>query len=438
MNRRLTRSRRTLSRRPSFGAPWLRLLIVAGLSVIVLLTTCRAPATTLHLASAPVAPAAGVSSPPVSLQALPTVTPGAGQGQAAESGIAGDALPLERPAQAPAAQPESTPRPIVGELGQAIDRYMNDLVSAKLFHGAVLVARNGEVVLSKGYGMADGDAGLANTATTRFRLASVTKQFTAMAVLILQMGGKLNVDDPACRYLDDCPAAWQPVTIRHLLNHTSGIVDYTDFMGFEPTEMNPATPQQLVARFRDQPLGFAPGALYDYCNSNYVLLGLVIERASGKPYADFLRDAIFTPLGMSGTGYDLSVGRIEAGAVGYTSFEQKSGFLDASTLYAAGGLYSTVEDMWRWSQVIGTERLVPAQLQQQMFTPAHMGYGFGWKIERPNGRLRYSHAGDMTGVANFAAIYPEQQIVVIVLSNMDYADAEGINGYITNLVFNSP
>jgi CubicO group peptidase (beta-lactamase class C family) len=417
------------------------MLAVAGASLVVLLTTCSAPTMPLHLSQAPVAggvPGGIAPAPaqPVSLQALPTVTPAA---QARQPGllerIVGQAAPDEPPDE-PAADP--TARPVDPVLGQAIDRYLSDLAAAQLFQGGVLVARDGTVLLSKGYGMADGDTGTANTALTRFRLASLTKQFTAMAVLVLQARGKLGVDDPICQHLDACPDAWRPVTIRHLLNHTSGIVDYTDFMDFEPTEMNPATPQELVARFRDYPLAFPPGELYDYCNSNYVLLGVIIERASGMSYPDFLQEAIFAPLGMRATGYDTSRGQIAEGAVGYTSFTAKSGFLDASTLYAAGGLYSTVEDMWLWAQALGSERLVPLALEQQMFTPAHLGYGFGWKIDRPGDRLRYSHAGNMTGVANFMAHYPEQRVTVIVLSNVEYTDAEGINNYIASMVFGSP
>lgn len=427
-----------MARRTFDRARWLRLAVIAGASLLVLLTTCSAPRLPLPIASAPVAPALEPGQQ-AGLAALPTVTPLPQQAGAAEQkAIVAEAAREEAPPEpTPTFPPLPTPppsRPVSGPLAEAIDGYLNDLVAAQLFHGAVLVARDGEVILSKGYGMADADAGVPNTSRTRFRLASLTKQFTAMAVLILQARGALVVDDPICDYLDDCPPIWQPITIRHLLNHNSGIVDYTDFADFEPTEMYPATPQELVARFRDFPLAFTPGTMYDYCNSNYVLLGLIIERASGQPYADFVRDAIFTPLGMHESGYDTNVGRIVDGAQGYTTFTQKSGFLDASTLYAAGGLYSTVEDLWLWTHALDSERLVPGALLQAMFTPSHQGYGFGWKIDRPNGRLRYSHAGDMTGVANFMAYYPEQRVAVIVLSNMYYANAIGINDHIASMV----
>jgi CubicO group peptidase (beta-lactamase class C family) len=329
-----------------------------------------------------------------------------------------------------------TARPVSGPLAESIDRYMSDLVAARLFHGAVLVARGDAIIISKGYGEAD--TGVPAGALTRFRLASVTKQFTALGVLILVNQGKIGLDAPICEYLEGCPDTWRPVTVRHLLNHTSGIVDYTDFADFEPAEMHPATPQQLVARFRDFPLSFAPGAMFDYCNSNYVLLGLIIERASGQSYPDFMRAAIFEPLGMRDTGYDTSAGQVSGGAVGYTFFDQKSGFLDASTLYAAGGLYSTAEDLFHWKRALGTERLVPRALLDQMFTPVHMGYGFGFKIDSHNSWRRIGHAGNMTGVSNFVTFYPERDLIVVVLSNMQYADAIGINGYVANLALSAP
>jgi CubicO group peptidase (beta-lactamase class C family) len=437
VNRRATRTRRAAARRSIDTTRWVRLAVIAGASLLVLLTTCSSPTMPLRLSQAPLAPAEPERA--AELMALPTVTPLVAA-ESAPAAISAGATPGDG-ALLPKAAPLPTPpveRPVSGPLAESIDRYLNDLVAAQLFHGAVLVARDGEVILSKGYGMADAEAGVPNGSHTRFRLASLTKQFTAMAVMILQARGQLAVDDPICGYLDGCPEIWQPITIRHLLNHNSGIVDYTDFVDFEPTEMNPVTPQQLVDRFRGFPLAFAPGTLYDYCNSNYVLLGLIIERVSGRSYPDFVRAEIFEPLGMRESGYDTNVGQIVGGAQGYTTFAQRSGFLDASTLYAAGGLYSTVEDLWLWTHALESERLVPGALLQAMFTPSHLGYGFGWKIERPNGRLRYSHAGDMTGVANFFAHYPEQRVTVVVLANMYYADAGGINNQIASMVFASP
>ena len=409
-------------------------LITAG-ALLVLIATCSAPLVprALHQAAAPAptaaaAPAGIAASPvatalPLQLPLLPTTTPRP------------TATPL--PTVTPTAMPGSAPdAPPLDALGREIDAYLSGLTTSNQFQGAVLVARDNRVIIARGYGNADD--GVPNTVQTRFRLASLTKQFTAAAVLALQNDGKLSVDDTICTYLDPCPDAWKAITIRHLLNHTSGIVDYTDFASFEPTEMNPATPQELVARFRDFPPGFAPGTLYDYCNSNYVLLGLIIERVSGQGYADYLQQRFFIPLGMAATGYDTNRGTIIGGAQGYFTPGNKTGFLDTSTLYAAGGLFSTVGDLYRWDQALSTEEALPRAQLDQMFTPALLGYGFGWKIETIGGRRRVSHAGNMTGVANFLARYPDDHTVIIVLANMQYASSESIANYIASRIFTSP
>lgn len=326
--------------------------------------------------------------------------------------------------------------PPLSPLGREIDAYLTGLANSGQFQGAALVAQDGEVVIAKGYGNADDNA--PNTVQTRFRLASITKQFTAAAILALQQDGKLTVDDAICAYLDPCPDAWKPLTIRHLLTHTSGLVDYTAFADFEPTEMNPTTPQELVERFRGFPFSFTPGTLYHYCNSNYVLLGLIIERVSGMEYADYLEQRFFAPLGMTDTGYDTNRGAIIGGAQGYVVPGKRSGFLDASTLYAAGGLYSTVGDLFRWDQALATEEALSRAQLDQMFTPALRNYGFGWKIEIIDGRRRISHPGNMTGVATFFARYPDDQATIIVLANMEYANVEGIANYIASRMFATP
>ncbi|ABU58291.1 serine hydrolase domain-containing protein [Roseiflexus castenholzii] len=405
---------------------WRAVAIAAG-ALLIVLGTCSAPFITRRMQQE-------AAPPPTPLPAAVAPAPT----------VAASATP--RPTQIP--QPSATPAPPptptlmagagpgappLSPLGREIDAYLSGLTSSGQFQGAVLVAQNGEVVIARGYGNADDN--VPNTVQTRFRLASVTKQFTAAAILALQQDGKLTVDDAICAYLDPCPDAWKPLTIRHLLTHTSGLVDYTAFAGFEPTEMNPATPQELVERFRDFPLSFAPGTLYHYCNSNYVLLGLIIERVSGMEYADYLEQRFFVPLGMTNTGYDTSRGTIIDGAQGYVTPGRKSGFLDASTLYAAGGLYSTVGDLFRWDQALSTEEALTRTQLEQMFTPALRNYGFGWKIETIDGRRRISHPGNMTGVATFFARYPDDRATIIVLANMEYANAEGIANYVASRMF---
>jgi CubicO group peptidase (beta-lactamase class C family) len=405
---------------------------------------------------------------PVLMLSLVSLLAGCGATASGQPNIAPPSAAGQRPFVATAAQPaaEATPPPIqegapvslittavpiataplptptfagpVGEAGRALDRYMNDLVAGKLFQGAVLVAKDDTVLLSKGYGPADAGANIPNTATTRFRLASLTKTFTGAAIMLLQARGKLQVSDPICNYVVSCPSAWAPITIRHLLTHTSGLPNYTDFMDYEPSQGQRTSPDQLLARFRDLPLNYEPGTVYHYENSDYVVLGTIIERASGQPYDQFLHDAIFAPLGMSDSGFDWSQGRIEGLAQGYQAFGDPAPFLDASTLFSAGGLYSTVEDMYRWTNALDDDRLLPASLRTEVFTPFLNGYGYGWKITSINGRPATWHPGNMDGSATYIVRFPDDDVTVIVLSNMAWADAQGIAGYLANIALNSP
>jgi CubicO group peptidase (beta-lactamase class C family) len=405
-------------------------LTIAMLAALCLLSGCGGVQSAPAVFSAPPAPIARAFTPTPALAANSQPTHPPQSQPAAPVAIAGQAAPANVPASA-AAPAQLEP------LGRTLDNYLNDIVNAGWFQGAVLVAHNGKVLISKGYGMADAAHGTPNSAQTRFRLASVTKQFTAAAIMILQARGKLNVQDAICTYLPDCPDAWRDVTIQHLLTHTSGLPNYTDFMTYEPSQMQPATPDQLIARFRDQPLLYPPGTTYFYENSDYVLLGRIIEQVSGQSYADFLHDAIFAPLQMRDSGVATGLGGGPGYAVGYSSVGAPATPLDTSTLFSAGSVYSTVEDMYRWDQALYTDALLPAALRSQMFTPFLRDYAFGWKVDRPGDRLRISHPGLIDGFATYIARYPDDHLTVIVLGNLDSADAAGIGDYLASLVFGS-
>src|SRR5438309_3115358 len=182
----------------------------------------------------------------------------------------------------------------VSRMEQVVQYY----VSQKQFMGAVLVARGGEVLLSKGYGSANLEWEIPDSPSTKFRLGSVTKQFTAASILLLEERGKLKVDDPVKKYLPGAPAAWDKVTVFHLLTHTSGIPSFTGFPDYESTEAIPSPAEKTVARFREKPLDFQPGEKWSYSNSGYVLLGYLTEKISGESYEKFVQQNIFTPLGM--------------------------------------------------------------------------------------------------------------------------------------------
>ena len=327
--------------------------------------------------------------------------------------------------------------PPSSELGRSIDSYLNDLVRVQLFQGSVLVAHDGEVLLARGYGQADIEHNLPNTAHTRFRLASVTKPLTALAIMQLQAIGRLDVEDPLCRYIRDCPAAWSEIRLSHLLTHSSGIPDYGMTREFEQHQSERVTPAQLLERFRDMPLEFEPGSRYRYGNSGYVLLGMVIERVTGQSYTDWMNDRLFKPLEMNDSGlcYAPRSGGIEA--VGYMGMEQQAPPLDTSNLYAAGGSYSTVLDLYRLDQALYDDTLLPSELRDEIFTPRVRDYGYGWQIKRYAGYQVQMHTGTMDGFEASLIRVPEARVTIVLLANMTWADIEGISAYLTDVVLAS-
>jgi CubicO group peptidase (beta-lactamase class C family) len=285
--------------------------------------------------------------------------------------------------------------------------------------------------LSKGYGVADEASGAPNTTITRFRIGSITKQFTAMAILILQEQGKLRVEDAICHYVSDCPEAWRPITLRHLLTHTSGVPNYTDLPDFPALIGTPATLDQLIARFKSLPLQFTPGTRWSYSNSGYILLGAVIERVSGQSYSAFLQGHIFAPLGMRDTSYDANTPSSPQHATGYLSAHHQPVYLDMSEFGPAGALASTVEDLYRWDRALARHQLVSQQTMDAMFTPAipcpaggcalpsDRGYGYGWFVAAEAGQTLIYHLGHIDGFLTYNGFSRPDDITVVLLSNLE-------------------
>lgn len=315
----------------------------------------------------------------------------------------------------------------VAPLSERADAYLRAAIAYDQFSGAVLIARDGVPIFSRGYGMANYELGAPNSPETVFRIASLTKQFTAAAVLQLQERGRLNVADPICNYLDNCPAPWRTITIRHLLSHTSGIANYSSLPDWdERLSVAHYTPTELVALFRDLPLEFEPGSNFRYSNSGYFLLGLIIERASGQAYTAYLQEHIFVPLGMTQTGHYDERRLVSGLADGYDW--AANGFVRAEYLTnvvpsANGGLYSTVGDLLRWDQALYSNRLLSEQSLQAMFTPVRENYGYGWIIQERLGRPFQGHSGSVAGFSTFLARFPSERLTVIVLSNSDRTSA---------------
>src|SRR6476646_4283937 len=303
-----------------------------------------------------------------------------------------------------------------------MEQVVQSYVPAKQFMGTVLVAQDGKVLLDKGYGFANLEWQVPNTPTTKFRLGSITKQFTAASILLLEERGKLKIEDPVKKYMPDAPAAWDKVTIFHLLTHTSGIPSFTSFPDLPKRQLEAMTPQQLVDWFRDKPLEFEPGTKWNYSNSGYVLLGYLIEKISGQSYADFVQQNIFTPLGMKDSGYDSNSAIIERRAAGYAPGKngpENAGFVNMTVPLSAGGLYSTTEDLLRWEQgLFGGKLLSPASLAK-MTTPFKEDYAFGLGVSSQGGHKAITHDGGIQGFNTSMIYYPDEKLVIEVLANIN-------------------
>ncbi len=310
-------------------------------------------------------------------------------------------------------------------LAQNIDSRMDQIVqsyvSNKQFMGSVLVARGDQVLLDKGYGSANLEWGVPDTPATKFRLGSLTKQFTAASILLLEERGKLKVEDPVKKYLPDAPAAWDKMTIFDVLTHTAGIPNFTGFPDYPSLEPFATTPEKLVARFRDKPLDFEPGEKMSYSNSGYVLLGYLIERISGMSYEHFVQDNLFAPLGMKDSGYDSNSAVIARRAAGYTPSPNglvNAGFIHMSVPFAAGALYSTTEDLLKWEQGLFGGKLLSAASLQKMTTPFKNDYAFGLLVHTVNGHRVIDHNGGIEGFSTMLTYYPEDKLTLVALANM--------------------
>jgi CubicO group peptidase (beta-lactamase class C family) len=313
----------------------------------------------------------------------------------------------------------------LGQDAARMDQIVQSYVTEHHFMGSVLVARGDQVLFSKGYGSANLEWGIPNSPSTKFRLGSVTKQFTAASILLLEERGKLNVNDPVKKYLPDAPAAWDKITIFHLLTHTSGIPNFTGFSDYAKLEPFATTAEKLVARFRDKPLDFEPGEKWSYSNSGYVLLTYLIEKISGGSYEKFVQGNIFTPLGMKDSGYDSNSAVIPHRASGYAvanngQFEN-AGFIHMSVPQGAGALYSTTEDLWKWEQGLFGGKLLRAASLEKMTTPFKNNYAFGLQVETVSGHKVIEHGGGIEGFNTDLAYYPDDKLTVVVLENANGA-----------------
>ncbi len=342
------------------------------------------------------------------------------------------ALLLPAPAGAQAAQATAqpaTPAPSAAlSETDAVDAAVQKSMQSRQVPGvSVAVVKDGKVVLAKGYGFSDVEKSIKATEHTVYQLASVTKPFTAMAVLMLAEDGKLSLDGKIADILPGLPAAWAPVTVRHLLSHTSGIKSYTDVFGEQKVpDSRVFTNEGILALVTDAPLQFAPGEKYAYSNTGYYLLGMIIEKVSGKPYATVLAERIFTPLGMTSTGLDDYADTRPVRAKGYATGNGQTTPAEhthPSQPFSAGALVSTVADLAKWDTALASRKLLKPASYDAMWTPMRLNdgkpstYGLGWQIEPFRTRPRHAHGGGISGFSTFLARYPDDKVTVVVLTN---------------------
>lgn len=302
-----------------------------------------------------------------------------------------------------------------------VDSIFSVYAKKNKFNGSVLIGKKGKTLLAKGYGMADYSHDVPNTSTTKFKLASVSKQFTAMAIMILQEKGKLNVDDKLSKYIPDYPNG-DKITLYNLITHTSGITNVTSLPFFDSVKVMPHTYEQLISYFKNKPLEFEPGTKMSYSNSGYVLLSYIIEKASGKPYGEFMQEAIFKPLGMKNSGLYSNKEVLKNMALGYSETEtgvENVPYIDMSIPSGAGALYSTVEDMYLWDQALYTEKLVKKSSLEKIFTPFKDNYAYGVKVDTYAGHKMINHSGGIEGFATITYRFPDDELYIVILKNID-------------------
>jgi CubicO group peptidase (beta-lactamase class C family) len=317
-----------------------------------------------------------------------------------------------------------------GTVAREASKLMEEQVKRGSFSGVVLISHNGKVLFEHAYGMADAEKKIPNTLDTRFRIGSISKTITAIAVMQLEGEHKLALTDSICMYIDDCPPGWADIKLHHLLAHTSGIFNYTarksgETETVEEMYARPPAPGEELGRFLHEPLAFAPGAKFEYSNSNYRLLAHVIEKVTGKPFGEALRQRIFEPAGMHDSGLAGDWPSMPHAAVGYWLTRQgkfeRAPVVDGGWSSGNGGIYSTVLDLQKFSDALDQEKLIPRATLERMRVPVTEVYGYGWQVP-PVSRLTINrkmvgHGGALPGFLAQFLRFEDEKVTVIALTN---------------------
>ncbi len=328
------------------------------------------------------------------------------------------------------------------------EKQLDELLARRFKPGepgcAILVAKKGQVIYKKAFGSAQLELNVPIQADMVFKIASVTKQFTAVAVLQLVEQGKIALQDSLQKFIPDFPLKGHTITIEHLLTHTSGIRDYMqiDFRGTNMERWDYA-PRQLIDSFKNYALAFEPGTKYSYSNSGYYLLGYIIEKVSGKPYQRYIQDNLLTPLGLNHSYFDMGNNLIPNRVNGYK--QEGTAYLNAdfwspAIAYAAGGLLTNTEDLFNWLKGLLTYKILKKELLEKAFTPftlkdgSPLTYGYGWYIQHMSSIKSIEHGGKMNGFTSNAIYYPEQDVYIAVLFNCENAPKDNISKEVSEIV----
>ena len=317
-----------------------------------------------------------------------------------------------------------------GDFTAGVDSIMADYAVLDGPGAAVLVARHGEPLVLKGYGLAEVETGRAVTPTSNFRLASLTKQFNATTILVLRKEGLLSLDEPIVRYLPELPAYANRVTVKQPLQHISGLPDYEDYLRI--THLVPVREHEVPFMIADADSLLSPeGTTYHYSNTGYALLGVIAERAAGLPYPEVLRTRIFAPVGMNGSiAYVTDGPPVRERAYGYSRAKvlrkwKRTDQSMTSAVLGDGGIYSSVRDWLQWDRALNSHVLLDSLTHEEAFTPgtfldgSRTKYGYGWMIESYRGLRALAHSGGTMGFTHFMVRFPEDQFTVVVLTNRD-------------------
>jgi CubicO group peptidase (beta-lactamase class C family) len=329
---------------------------------------------------------------------------------------------------------------------QKIDELVSKYYEYGIFNGSILIAEKGSIIIEKGYGYADREQQIPNTPETKFRIASLTKQFTAMLIMQLVEQGKIKLDGKLSDYLTYYRKDnGDKITIHNLLTHTSGVPNYTNNEFMDNHVGTAITPKDLILTYGSGELDFEPSTKYNYSNTAYVMLGAIIEEVTGKKYETVLQENILVPLEMNNSGYEHNDIKMNNQAIGYdNSFDQvtPAKYIHMSIPFSAGGMYSTVEDLYKWDRALYTDKLVSNASKEKIYTPFLDNYGYGWRIvtakTTDSEKTIYTHSGGIFGFGTTIMRVVSDDLAIIVLSNYTNVQSSKIANDISKIMYGIP